>query len=203
MEIKLDMKRRQIQTTLSDRTRFKVEQYEDNSFSFYSYVKKKYVGIKGTSLVWKDNVDDTCRFELELTEGNNPFPEADVNIDFYDEDGNPITTSNVMARPSSGENIIGTADTHAHLCHNKGSGEVVFNGDAFSPLGIADALNDCTDLHGVNGAYDIWGKAVDGATTHNTSGYPNFSYWPTSYSTNHEQTYYKWLERSYLAGQKV
>ena len=39
------------------------------------------------------------------------------------------------------------------------------------PLGIADALNDCTDLHGVNGAYDIWGKAVDGATTHNTSGY--------------------------------
>ena len=165
------MKRRQIQTTLSDRTRFKVEQYEDNSFSFYSYVKKKYVGIKGTSLVWKDNVDDTCRFELELTEGNNPFPEADVNIDFYDEDGNPITTSNVMARPSSGENIIGTADTHAHLCHNEGSGEVVFNGDAFSPLGIADALNDCTDLHGVNGAYDIWGKAVDGATTHNTSGY--------------------------------
>ena len=116
-------------------------------------------------------MDDTCRFELELTEGNNPFPEADVNIDFYDEDGNPITTSNVMARPSSGENIIGTADTHAHLCHNKGSGEVVFNGDAFSPLGIADALNDCTDLHGVNGAYDIWGKAVDGATTHNTSGY--------------------------------
>ena len=90
-------------------------------------------------------MDDTCRFELELTEGNNPFPEADVNIDFYDEDGNPITTSNVMARPSSGENIIGTADTHAHLCHNKGSGEVVFNGDAFSPLGIADALNDCTD----------------------------------------------------------
>lgn len=165
------MKRRQIQTTLSDRTRFKVEQYEDNSFSFYSYVKKKYVGIKGTSLVWKDNVDDTCRFELELTEENNPFPEADVNIDFYDEDGNPITTSNVMARPSSGENIIGTADTHAPLCHNEGSGEVVFNGDAFSPLGIADALNDCTDLHGVNGAYDIWGKAVDGATTHNTSGY--------------------------------
>ena len=134
-------------TTLSDKTRFKVEQYEDNSFSFYSYVKKKYVGIKGTSLVWKDNVDDTCRFELELTEGNNPFPEADINIDFYDGDGNPITTSNVMARPSSGENIIGTADTHAHLCHNKGSGEVVFNGDAFSPLGIADALNDCTDLH--------------------------------------------------------
>lgn len=190
-------------TTLSDKTRFKVEQYEDNSFSFYSYVKKKYVGIKGTSLVWKDNVDDTCRFELELTEGNNPFPEADINIDFYDGDGNPITTSNVMARPSSGENIIGTADTHAHLCHNKGSGEVVFNGDAFSPLGIADALNDCTDLHGVNGAYDIWGKAVDGATTHNTSGYPNFSYWPTSYSTNHEQTYYKWLERSYLSGQRV
>lgn len=115
LEIKLDMKRRQIQTTLSDRTRFKVEQYEDNSFSFYSYVKKKYVGIKGTSLVWKDNVDDTCRFELELTEGNNPFPEADVNIDFYDEDGNPITTSNVMARPSSGENIIGTAIL-MHIC---------------------------------------------------------------------------------------
>ena len=66
-------------------------------------------------------MDDTCRFELELTEGNNPFPEADINIYFYDGDGNPITTSNVMARPSSGENIIGTADTHAHLYHNKGS----------------------------------------------------------------------------------
>ena len=33
--------------------------------------------------------------------------------------------------------LIGTADTHAHLCHNEGSGEVVFNGDAFSPLGAA------------------------------------------------------------------
>ena len=53
-------------TTLSDRTRFKVEQYEDNSFSFYSYVKKKYVGIKGTSLVWKDNVDDTAGLNWNL-----------------------------------------------------------------------------------------------------------------------------------------
>ena len=83
-------------TTLSDRTRFKVEQYEDNSFSFYSYVKKKYVGIKGTSLVWKDNVDDTCRFELELTEGNNTCAEADRNIDVYYGDVNPRMTSKVM-----------------------------------------------------------------------------------------------------------
>ena len=46
LEIKLDMKRRQIQTTLSDRTRFKVEQYEDNSFSFYSYVKRNMLELR-------------------------------------------------------------------------------------------------------------------------------------------------------------
>ncbi|MFQ9465006.1 MAG: hypothetical protein ACLR09_08920, partial [Gallintestinimicrobium sp.] len=33
-------------TTLSDRTRFKVEQYEDNSFSFYSYVKRNMLELR-------------------------------------------------------------------------------------------------------------------------------------------------------------
>jgi len=190
-------------TSLSDKCRFKVEQYEDGSFSLYSYTMNKYVGIKGTSLVWRNKLDSTCYFLFEETTGSNPFPEAVTGVDFYDEEGNLLDWSEVMSTPSVGENIVGYADTHAHLAHNVASGEVVFNGSAFSPLGISDALSDCTDKHGVNGAYDIWGKAVDGATTHNTYGYPNFGYWPTSYSTNHQQTYYVWLQRSFEAGQRI
>lgn len=190
-------------TTLNDRTRFKITDEGEGKFSLFSYSKNQYVGINGTSLVWRSAADETTLFYFEECDGDHPFPEADVNLTICDAEGNLLTAEEAMAKPQVGESIIGYADTHAHINHNLGSGQATFAGAAFHPLGITKALEDCSGNHGSGGVFDVWGAAVDGATGHATSGYPDFTYWPTSYSTDHQQTYYKWLERSYLAGQRV
>ena len=38
---------------------------------------------------------------------------------------------------------------------------------------------------------------------HDTTGWPTFKDWPNHESLTHEQSYYKWLERSWRAGQRV
>lgn len=182
---------------------WKIEQQSDGAFSLYSITEKKYVCIKGTSLKWKDAVDESCLFTFEETTGNNPFPEADTCVTIQSEDGTQVAPEDAMSRPNVGEPIIGYADAHAHLNHFLGSGQATFVMKTFDPLGIQEALDSCLGLHGINGCLDIWSKAVDSCSSHNTNGYPDFNYWPTSYSTNHQQVYYKWLERSWLAGQRV
>ncbi|MCR5585777.1 MAG: membrane dipeptidase [Lachnospiraceae bacterium] len=190
-------------TTLNDKVKWNIEVYDDGSCSLYSEVKKQYACVKGTSLKWKSTPDDSCLFVFEATTGSNPYPEAEVCMSITDAEGNEVPVTEAMARFEVGEPIIGYADTHAHLNHDLGSGAATFYGKTFSSLGILDALKDCTDVHGINGNFSLWSMIVDGAATHNTSGYPNFDYWPTAYSTSHIQTYYKWLERSYLAGQRL
>jgi len=190
-------------TDRNDGMLWKLEAYDGENYVLYSVLKNKYIKITGTSLKWSDTVTEDCYFKIEEAEGNNPYPEADTCIDIYGTDGNMVDAANAMSTPEVGEEIIGYADTHGHINHNLGSGQVTFVMDAFHPYGITEALNSCAGWHGNGGTLDIWGAVVDGKTGHNTDGYPDFTYWPTSYSTNHQQTYYKWLERSYLAGQRV
>lgn len=190
-------------TDRQDTIQWRIDPQENGAFSLYSITKNKYVGISGTSLVWKSKVDNSCLFAFEETTGNNPFPEAETYVSILDADGDEVAPEDALATPEVGEMIIGYADTHGHINHNLGSGQVTFVMDAFHPFGIQEALNSCAGWHGNGGTLDIWGAAVDGMTGHDTDGYPNFDYWPTSYSTNHQQTYYKWLERSWLAGQRV
>ncbi|MFA9463956.1 MAG: hypothetical protein ACERKN_06650 [Velocimicrobium sp.] len=173
------------------------------SFSLYSITEKKYISISGTSLVWKNSVDHSCLFVFEDTTGNNPFKEADTCVTLKGMDGSTVEPQNAMSRPNIGDRIIGYADTHGHINHFLGSGQVTFVMEPFNPLGIEEALNSCAGWHGNGGSLDLWGAAVDNCVGHNTNGYPDFDYWPTSYSTNHQQVYYKWLERSWLAGQRV
>lgn len=190
-------------TTRQNSIQWEIERQPHGGYSLYSATAGKYVSVSGTSLVWKNAVDSSCLFAFESSSGSNPFPEADTNVTIQDASGTTVAEENAMARPKVGDMIIGYADTHAHLNHFLGSGQATFVGETFDPLGIQNALKDCSNLHGFNGIYDIWGAAVDGAKGHDTSGYPDFNYWPTSYSTDHQQTYYKWLERSWLAGQRV
>lgn len=190
-------------TNRQNSIQWRIDPQNGGAFSLYSIPEKKYVSISGTSLVWKTAVDNSCLFAFEATQGTKAFPEADTNVNILSSTGSTITPEYALSRPGVGENIIGYADTHAHINHNLGSGQATFAGEAYNPLGIEQALADCSGNHGNGGIFDLWGKLVDGAGSHDTGGYPNFNYWPTSYSTNHQQTYYKWLERSWLAGQRV
>ena len=170
-----------------------------------------YLTTDGTWVQRNTTLANSIRWKLE-EKGENTFALCsyaagkyltDTNVLITDKNGNVVCPADALSRPAVGDKVTGYADTHAHLNHNLASGEAVFAKSNFSPLGIQDALSDCSDVHGVGGVHDIWGLVVDGATGHDTSGYPDFNYWPTAFSTNHQQAYYKWLERSWLAGQRV
>ena len=190
-------------TTLANSIRWKLEEKGENTFALCSYAAGKYLTAAGSGLKLNGTAGEDSSFIVERTVGSNPFPEADTNVLITDKNGNVVCPADALSRPAVGDKVTGYADTHAHLNHNLASGEAVFAKSNFSPLGIQDALSDCSDVHGVGGVHDIWGLVVDGATGHDTSGYPDFNYWPTAFSTNHQQAYYKWLERSWLAGQRV
>ena len=191
-------------TTLDDNVRWKVAAAKGtNAFTLQSYTTGKYLCLAKGKPVLRASSDKATAFIMTRTTGTVKFPEISTNVKIQDKNGNTVSRAEAMSRPKVGDTVIGWADTHAHLYHYLASGEVVFADSMFSPLGVTDALKDCSNVHGVNGAYDVWGLAVDGSVGHKTAGYPDFSYWPTAYSTGHQQTYYKWLERAYLSGQRV
>jgi microsomal dipeptidase-like Zn-dependent dipeptidase len=61
-------------------------------------------------------------------------------------------------------------------------------------------------VHGPNGLLDLVGNigsGLDPLTGHATGGYPSFEGWPGYKNINHQQMYYKWIERSYLGGLRL
>ena len=74
-----------------------------------------------------------------------------------------------------------------------------------APVRRRRALQDCPD-HGPNGIGAIgentlsYGNPVG---THDTRGWPMLKDWPHHASLTHEQTYYKWVERSWRAGLRL
>jgi hypothetical protein len=97
-------------------------------------------------------LSESCRFRLEGTDNCISFPEAELNVDIKDGDGLPVDPSMAMARPAVGEPIVGFADVHVHLNHFLASGQTTFVGETFNPLGIQEALRDCSLLHCKNGS---------------------------------------------------
>jgi len=158
------------------------------------------------ALTLANETSDRSLIAFTETEGCRSFPEADLNVNLN------VDEKQALSRPNPGtpgedytdrEPVTGYADTHAHLNHFLGSGQTTFVGETFNPLGITEALKDCSSLHGIDGVTDLFGMAVDGHTSHETSGWPDFDFWPTTYTSTHQQAYYRWLERSWLAGQRV
>ncbi len=146
----------------------------------------------------------SCQFRLEETSNCKSYPEAELNVDILDKNGNPVPLENAMARPAVGDNITGFADVHVHLNHFLASGQTTFVGETFNPLGIQEALRDCSPLHGKNGTTDILGMVQSNTFgPHNTDGWPTFSFWPSSKSQTHQQAYYKWIERAWLSGERL
>ncbi len=197
---------------------------KDNIFGLKSVVEEQYLAVNGNNLELLESatkmfglrLNENCGVNLDKVAADFTFPEAEINIDF---NGEPYDSSlsfsenNPMAKPTvtydkdgniiDAEPVIGYMDAHAHLNHNLGSGQANFVGENFNPLGIQEALSDCGAIHGPGGVYDIFGMALDGHVSHDTAGYPDFTFWPTAYTETHNQAYYRWIERSWLSGQRI
>ncbi len=114
-----------------------------------------------------------------------------------------------------GEPVIGFAEVHAHMAMgmemSDGSRKVgpsaggVQYGHAVNRFGVTHALDDCEAMHGPDGSADPESLILDQTPgrTHDTQGWPTFVDWPFSDSQLHQQMYWRWVERAWMAGLRV
>ncbi len=103
---------------------------------------------------------------------------------------------------SRGRRVKGFADIHFHPTADLRAGGRVLHGQTFSPLGIPVALGGDADDHGPEGALDVTGLLLRGGPV-GTAGWPTFADWPTYDTNTHQQVYWTWLQRMYLAGLRL
>jgi microsomal dipeptidase-like Zn-dependent dipeptidase len=137
---------------------------------------------------------DRAKFAFERLDGCAEYPEADTNV----------TGAPTRGATAFGE-VSGFVDAHMHMMAFEFLGGRVHCGRPWHAHGAASALQDCPD-HGPNGIGAIgentlsYGNPVG---THDTRGWPTLKDWPHHASLTHEQTYYKWVERSWRAGLRM
>ena len=125
------------------------------------------------------------------------FPEVELNV--VTSSLNPHDTMR-----TSRSNIRGYVDGHTHMSAEEFGGGITISGHTFHRWGVKHALKDCKDIHGEGGKHDLIGLAVGDYKSHNTTGWPSFSEWPsTKMAVTHTGYYYKWVERAHLSGLRL
>jgi microsomal dipeptidase-like Zn-dependent dipeptidase len=102
--------------------------------------------------------------------------------------------------------VRGYVDAHLHITANQRAGGRVIYGEPFDPRGIEAALGDDASEHGPDGSADITGNLLRSGLPfgmHDTHGWPTFVGWPTFDTMTHQQTYYVWLQRAWMAGLRL
>ena len=152
-----------------------------------------YLAVSATNAaVWVGAPSNATQFTPRKRTGCTPFPEVSTNVE-----GNPT------AGISSFQETRGYIDAHTHGMAFEFLGGRVHCGRPWSPWGAPTALTDCPD-HSLTGGYGAVMEAfLSGQTSHDPVGWPTFKDWPAPNSLTHEGTYYKWMERSWRAGQRM
>jgi hypothetical protein len=102
--------------------------------------------------------------------------------------------------------VRGYVDAHLHITANQRAGGRVIYGEPFDQRGIEAALGDDASEHGPDGSADITGNLLRSGLPfgmHDTHGWPTFVGWPTFDTMTHQQTYYVWLQRAWMAGLRL
>ncbi|MGO4257668.1 hypothetical protein [Marmoricola sp. RAF53] len=119
----------------------------------------------------------------------------------------PEITTNVVGRPAAGvssfQETRGYIDAHTHGMAFEFLGGDLHCGRPWSPWGVTVALKGCQN----DGLNSVTGAAVEtflsGKPGADPVGWPTFKSWPAPNALLHEGTYYKWMERSWQAGQRL
>jgi microsomal dipeptidase-like Zn-dependent dipeptidase len=119
-------------------------------------------------------------------------------------------TAGATGKPFKGTNpngtVAGVADLHLHITANQRAGGAVVYGEPYDPGGIAEALGHDADFHGADGSDDVTGNLLRTGLPfgeHDTHGWPTFAGWPTFDTNTHQQVYWAWLERAWMAGERL
>ncbi len=132
------------------------------------------------------------QFTPHRREGCRAFPEVQVNV-----------TGNPAGGVTGFQEARGYVDAHTHGMAFEFLGGDVHCGRPWSPWGVETALKDCPDHTLTAGAGAVMEAFLSGKVTHDPVGWPTFKDWPAPGSLTHEGTYYKWMERSWRAGQRI
>jgi hypothetical protein len=86
------------------------------------------------------------------------------------------------------------------------AGGRVIDGKAYDRYGITRALGRDARNHGPDGSADVTGNLLRTGLpfgTHDTHGWPTFAGWPVHDTNTHQQTYFRWLQRMWMAGERI
>jgi hypothetical protein len=163
-----------------------------NAFKISLPSAGKVLALSGDQLVLADGAP--ALFTFEPAQGCAVYPEVETSTS-----GSPVRNKTPWSE------VKGTMDLHSHMMAFEFLGGKAHCGRPFHPYGAPSALTDCVDHQAGNGCGAVLDNVLYGnpARCHDPSGWPDFKGWPDHNSLTHEQTYYKWLERAYLAGVRV
>jgi hypothetical protein len=137
---------------------------------------------------------DAARFTFERVEGCALWPEVEVDV-----------TGPHVVGDSSFEEVTGYLDAHLHITGFQLFGGAGRCGRPWHPYGATAALVDCPD-HFPDGSLAIMENLLSQGSpvgTHDPLGWPTFADWPAYDSLTHEQTYYRWIERTWRSGERM
>jgi microsomal dipeptidase-like Zn-dependent dipeptidase len=122
------------------------------------------------------------------------FPEADL-----DATGTPSKGATPYGK------VGGLVDGHMHWMTYEYLGGNFHCGAPWSPYGIAAALPDCASIEGPGGTaapFQNFLNYGNPAQPHDTRGYPFLTEWKATNLT-YEGTYWRWIERAWMAGLRL
>jgi microsomal dipeptidase-like Zn-dependent dipeptidase len=163
------------------------------TFEVVNTWEKRELGTSGDDLTATGSVaGDAGQFNMVEAQGCPKYPEITTNVK-----GAPTQTF-PRYREASGE-----LEGHMHHMAFRFLGGA-HCGRPWHRFGVAYALKDCPD-HEPDGCAAVLENVLYGepARCHDTTGWPEFTDWPDPKSLTHEQSYYKWIERSWRSGLRV
>jgi hypothetical protein len=117
----------------------------------------------------------------------------------------PEIGTGVYGKPAAGATAIqetrGTIDAHTHGMAFEFLGGDLHCGRPWSPWGVTVALKGCENASAL--ASGVVGSFLSGTASTDPVGWPTFKTWPAPDQLTQEGTYYKWMERSWQAGQRI
>ncbi len=136
--------------------------------------------------------------EINPDEACAAYPEADIDAEL-------VADGVKLFRDAAGREVYGFIDGHTHISAYEFIGGRVNYGDPFHKFGVQHAMHDCEKVHGPRGTTGLVEIATSGTTPdqHVTEGWPNFEFWPQYNSLQHHQTYYPFIQRTYMAGLRI
>src|SRR4051794_13351128 len=163
-----------------------------NAFKISLPSAHKVLALSGDRLVLADS--GPALFSFDQSSGCAVYPEVETGAS-----GSPL-----RGKTPWGE-VKGLIDLHMHMMAFEFLGGRAHCGRPWSRYGAPDALKDCPDHAATNGCGAVLENVLYGnpARCHDPGGWPTFKGWPDHKSLTHEQSYYRWVERAYMAGLRV